>query len=150
MPTGKLSMPLLLALYLSPHTPSILNPFGMKKAHTYVDLDGDSEMASSPESEHDSQLGSRTPTDKARGSRFVGSELSPPGSQTRQAPEPLGLRFDKGTTKKDAVKEADKPGASWMNKRSEEEYQRAMEYVVDKDFSLRMCRLYSYTLPPLL
>lgn len=29
------------------------------------------------------------------------------------------------------------PGASWMNKRAEEEYQRAMEYVVDTDFSLR-------------
>jgi hypothetical protein len=28
------------------------------------------------------------------------------------------------------------PGASWMNKRAEEEYQRALEYVVDQDFSL--------------
>jgi hypothetical protein len=28
------------------------------------------------------------------------------------------------------------PGARWMNKRAEEEYQRAMEYIVDKDFNL--------------
>jgi hypothetical protein len=28
------------------------------------------------------------------------------------------------------------PGASWMNKRAEEEYHRAMEYVVDQDFNL--------------
>jgi hypothetical protein len=30
------------------------------------------------------------------------------------------------------------PGARWMNKRAEEEYQRAMEYIVDKDFNLGM------------
>lgn len=28
------------------------------------------------------------------------------------------------------------PGESWMNKRAEDDYQRALEYVVDKDFSL--------------
>ncbi|PGH00478.1 hypothetical protein AJ80_09169 [Polytolypa hystricis UAMH7299] len=28
------------------------------------------------------------------------------------------------------------PGASWNNKKAEEEYQRAMEYVVDLDFSI--------------
>lgn len=28
------------------------------------------------------------------------------------------------------------PGESWMNKRAEDDYQRALEYVVDRDFSL--------------
>ena len=31
------------------------------------------------------------------------------------------------------------PGESWMNKRAEDDYQRALEYVVDKDFSLSEC-----------
>lgn len=35
-------------------------------------------------------------------------------------------------------KTTEKPGASWMNKRAEEEYQRALENVVDRDFSLSM------------
>lgn len=29
-----------------------------------------------------------------------------------------------------------RPGETWMNKRAEDEYHRAMESVVDKDFSL--------------
>jgi hypothetical protein len=32
--------------------------------------------------------------------------------------------------------ESQHPGASWMNKRAEEEYQRAMEYVIDLDWNL--------------
>ena len=34
------------------------------------------------------------------------------------------------------------PGESWMNKRAEDDYQRALEYVVDKDFSLSECFLF--------
>lgn len=37
--------------------------------------------------------------------------------------------------------EQKQPGESWMNKRAEDEYQRALEYVVDKDFSLSECSL---------
>lgn len=36
----------------------------------------------------------------------------------------------------------DAPGASWMNKRAEEEYQRALEYVVDQEFNLGMLLIY--------
>lgn len=36
------------------------------------------------------------------------------------------------------------PGESWMNKRAEDDYQRALEYVVDKDFSLSECFIFSF------
>ncbi|KAL2819409.1 hypothetical protein BJX63DRAFT_381932 [Aspergillus granulosus] len=110
-----------------------------------TDPDGDSQMASSPESHHtlsdieDSQPGSRTPTrlSQATHPQFAGaSELSPPGSQTQatSAGGDLGStipRSESGTTDL-----SQQPGASWMSKRAEEEFQRAMEYVVDQDFSL--------------
>lgn len=32
------------------------------------------------------------------------------------------------------------PGGTWKNKRAQEEYQRAMEAVIDKDFNLRKSR----------
>lgn len=35
-----------------------------------------------------------------------------------------------------AQQQQQQPGASWMNKRAEEEYHRAMEYVIDQDFNL--------------
>ncbi|KAL1996572.1 hypothetical protein VTN49DRAFT_7437 [Thermomyces lanuginosus] len=35
------------------------------------------------------------------------------------------------------AKEQQQPGASWMNPRAQEEYNRAMEHVVDQDFSLK-------------
>lgn len=97
-----------------------------------------------------SPVGARTPTfDKPT------AELSPPGSQTASQPEnfgghggaslgsPLASSFEKlasdRTTAsgdgKSQVKEA--PGASWNNQRAQEEYARALESVVDKDFSLR-------------
>lgn len=40
------------------------------------------------------------------------------------------------------AQQMDAPGAAWMNKRAEEEYQRAMEYVVDHDFNLGMLLIY--------
>lgn len=43
-----------------------------------------------------------------------------------------------GLTSEPMVSENNRPGASWMNKRAEEEAHRALEFVVDKDFSLRM------------
>lgn len=106
-----------------------------------------------------SPAGARTPTfDKPL-------ELSPPGSQTAShhegfvssggfgaVPSSVGPSFsstfeklagDRGTagdgksstTLGNQVKEA--PGASWNNPRAQEEYNRAMESVVDRDFSLR-------------
>lgn len=35
-------------------------------------------------------------------------------------------------------KTAEPPGAAWKSKRVQEEYQRALEHVVDKDFNLGM------------
>ncbi|OKL60124.1 hypothetical protein UA08_04675 [Talaromyces atroroseus] len=110
-----------------------------------ADLDGDSEMLSSSESA--SPAGARTPTfDKPA------AELSPPGSQTASHHESggasLGSPFTSSLNKLAAdrataatatgtssqVKEA--PGASWNNQRAQEEYNRALESVVDNDFSL--------------
>ncbi|GFF25491.1 hypothetical protein IFM46972_01430 [Aspergillus udagawae] len=114
-----------------------------------TDLDGDSQMASSPESSTDSPAGSRTPTnnnslnDSTPG--FAGaSELSPPGSQTQnfsEATEMAALEKNRPSDFSTQVagqqqQQKRQPGARWMNKRAEEEYQRAMEYIVDKDFNL--------------
>lgn len=111
--------------------------------HLSTDLDGDSEMLSSSGSA--SPVGARTPTfDKPA------AELSPPGSQTASQHESFGVSssFDKlagghaaGNGKPSSVAGAqikEQPGASWNNQRAQEEYNRALESVVDKDFSLRM------------
>ncbi|PYI12473.1 hypothetical protein BO78DRAFT_392320 [Aspergillus sclerotiicarbonarius CBS 121057] len=114
-----------------------------------TDLDGDSQMASSPESSHapseDSHPGARTPTNKLPSARppFGGSELSPPGSQPHASTLggqgksfPPGLIDSPLATQTQQADQQTAPGASWMNKRAEEEYQRAMEYVIDQDFNL--------------
>ncbi|KAL4782830.1 hypothetical protein BJX76DRAFT_358548 [Aspergillus varians] len=104
-----------------------------------TDADGDSQMASSPESNRSlSEIGagSRTPThhSQATNPQFAGaSELSPPGSQPQSI---SGKAKDFPSTEGGTTSSAQQPGASWMNKRAEEEYQRAMEYVVDLDFNL--------------
>ncbi|PLB55100.1 hypothetical protein P170DRAFT_432641 [Aspergillus steynii IBT 23096] len=96
-------------------------------------------MASSPESAQlpsdGSQAGSRTPTRTTSNPPAGGlSELSPPGSQTQPTFTNVGSSVP-GTTPGSTAPE-DQPGAMWLNKRAEEEYQRAMEFVVDKDFNL--------------
>ncbi|EEA20332.1 conserved hypothetical protein [Talaromyces marneffei ATCC 18224] len=113
-----------------------------------ADLDGDSEMLSSSGSE--SPIGARTPTfDKP-------TELSPPGSQTASHHESFGgdsntlgsgagagpsssitSAFDKLAGDIKAAQGKDAPGASWNNQRAQEEFNRALESVVDRDFSLR-------------
>lgn len=120
-------------------------------------------MLSSPESEKfaSGPNGPRTPrAPSGLTEQYPASELSPPGSQdvqsSKQQKQPhrqqqqqeagdegLGLgsasaafaNSRKGIEGKD-TEAVNTPGASWMNKRAEEEYQRAMEYVVDRDFSL--------------
>lgn len=96
--------------------------------------------------------GSRTPTfDKP-------TELSPPGSQTASHHDSFGgagnalgsgagagasssftSAFDKlaGDGSKSGVQGKDAPGASWNNQRAQEEFTRASENVVDREFSLR-------------
>lgn len=123
------------------------------------DYDGDSQMASSPESS--SQPGTRTPTTNLPPGTNTNTpapaatgtaELSPPGSQ-QQAHKTAGGRagggveMDKSGTAATTTAAGHpqnqqqqslqrRPGESWMNKRAEDDYQRAMESVVDKDFSL--------------
>ncbi|KAL4888303.1 hypothetical protein BDV59DRAFT_188781 [Aspergillus ambiguus] len=115
-----------------------------------TDPDGDSQMASSPESTHnlpfeDSPAGARTPTNTIPRSQFAGaaSELSPPGSQTQPMSMDIRGIMGQGMSMAEAATEAmTSAGAqqqklpSWMTKRAEEEYQRSMEYVVDQGFSL--------------
>ncbi|KAL4945405.1 hypothetical protein BDV06DRAFT_184838 [Aspergillus oleicola] len=110
-----------------------------------TDPDGDSQMASSPESNHslsDIDAGTRTPTQTTNPSaQFNGgaSELSPPGSQTQTSSDMGNLNSSakgSGPDGRSGADSAQQPGASWMNKRAEEEYQRAMEFVVDLDFNL--------------
>ncbi|EAL89617.2 uncharacterized protein AFUA_4G11750 [Aspergillus fumigatus Af293] len=117
-----------------------------------TDLDGDSQMASSPESSVGSPAGSRTPTNNISlddsASVFVGaSELSPPGSQTQNFSDvtetaalekngPSDFSSQVAGQQQQEQQQQRQPGARWMNKRAEEEYQRAMEYIIDKDFNL--------------
>ncbi|KAL4752984.1 hypothetical protein BDW72DRAFT_170105 [Aspergillus terricola var. indicus] len=107
-----------------------------------TDPDGDSQMASSPESTHsfaDMDAGSRTPTQQIHTTspRFAGaSELSPPGSQTQPAGGMINLTKGISGAEGGTGESKQHPGASWMNKRAEEEYQRAMEHVIDLDWNL--------------
>ncbi|PYH99071.1 hypothetical protein BO71DRAFT_314936, partial [Aspergillus ellipticus CBS 707.79] len=116
------------------------------------DPDGDSQMASSPESSQalseDSRPGARTPTNRLSSVRppFGGSELSPPGSQTQTTTlDGQGKSFGSGAfidsplatqMQQPSLDQQAAPGASWTSKRAKEEEQRAMEYVVDQDFNL--------------
>jgi hypothetical protein len=136
-----------------------LTPDLMPNAHTHnPDLDGDSEMMSSSESSETSNP--QTPTDhqpSTQAAHFAGTELSPPGSQDaasgdsamagcggerRESENITSASFGADNIEKEKGAEPgradirNEPGAAWMNKRAEEEYQRAMEYVVDRDFSL--------------
>ncbi|CAI7637216.1 unnamed protein product [Penicillium pancosmium] len=117
-------------------------------AHDSKDPDGDSEMASSVDSVHtDSDgagNGARTPTRQVHASAATAaaatSELSPPGSQPQTIPGlstvgALGSLGDLDSTQANG-KGFDAPIASWKSKRSQEEYQRAMENVIDQDFNL--------------
>ncbi|KAL1964712.1 hypothetical protein VTN77DRAFT_6738 [Rasamsonia byssochlamydoides] len=106
-----------------------------------TDIDGDSEMLSSSGSA--SPSGARTPTETR--AHFTGSELSPPGSQTTLQHggtgaagfEKIGESQTPTDGKAQTTEQKEQPGASWMNQRAQEEYQRALESVVDKDFSLQ-------------
>lgn len=102
-------------------------------------------------SESASPTGARTPTETSTRLN-AGSELSPPGSQTASQYEDTGPSVEslaaggletaaerRGSKdgKSQSTQLNDQPGASWMNQRAQEEYNRALEAVIDKDFSLR-------------
>lgn len=79
-------------------------------------------------------------------------ELSPPGSQGppgQDTPGPFGTEDGRGTrsmlntetaknqaTDKGSSVVRGEPGASWMNKKAEDEYKRASEHLVDQEFRL--------------
>ncbi|CAI7568907.1 unnamed protein product [Penicillium glandicola] len=108
------------------------------------DPDGDSTMTSSIDSirpDDGTRAGARTPTGTAQASSsgVDVSELSPPGSQTKQ--EAGASVGDIGTAleqsgEQPAEKTFESNLAAWKSKRAQEDYQRAMEYLVDKDFKL--------------
>jgi len=99
-----------------------------------------------------------TPTQDLRPSA-PSPELSPPMSQDQpgDASAPSGLQAEDPMTSNALVvggeaerpvngtkgarpfkdDEQDQPGGKWKNKRAQDEYSRAMESVVDKDFNLR-------------
>ncbi|KGO58565.1 hypothetical protein PEX1_006810 [Penicillium expansum] len=108
------------------------------------DPDGDSTMTSSIDSirpDDSARTGARTPTGIAQASSagVDVSELSPPGSQTKQ--EAGASVGDIGTTLEQrggqpTEKMVESNLAAWKSKRAQEDYQRATEYLVDKDFKL--------------
>ena len=105
-------------------------------------------MASSVDSVHtDSDgigNGARTPTRQSHASATAtaaaASELSPPGSQPQTIPD-LNTVGEFGNQKEGSLSQLNAQGpdasiASWKSKRAQEEYQRAMENVIDQDFNL--------------
>ncbi|KAJ5564579.1 hypothetical protein N7513_000821 [Penicillium frequentans] len=103
------------------------------------DPDGDSEMASSVDSVSDVPgNGARTPTHNPQATAAAASELSPPGSQPQQAPSITATNKPKGpelVTGNGLAKATDHVVAAWKGKRAKEDFQRAMDHVVDKDFN---------------
>ncbi|KAJ5504198.1 hypothetical protein N7463_007072 [Penicillium fimorum] len=108
------------------------------------DPDGDSTMTSSVDSirpDDSARTGARTPTgtNQASSAGADVSELSPPGSQTKQEVDAsvgdisTALEHSGGQP---AEKTFESNVAAWKSKRAQEDYQRAMEYLVDKDFKL--------------
>ncbi|EPS33605.1 hypothetical protein PDE_08567 [Penicillium oxalicum 114-2] len=109
------------------------------------DPDGDSEMTSSagsPRSDSDAlDTGARTPT-RHHSAMAPLSELSPPGSQPQQLLD-TSISADEGLasmaepqTDGASGKGSELAGAAWNSKRAQDEYHRAMEQVIDKDFNL--------------
>jgi hypothetical protein len=96
----------------------------------------------SPHSESDgADTGARTPTHNAQAAAPT-SELSPPGSQPQQIPD-ISSTTDYGPRTEAEPrnlpgKGPEQPVAAWKTKRAQDEYQRAMEQVIDKDFNLSM------------
>ncbi|KAJ5679468.1 hypothetical protein N7462_007712 [Penicillium macrosclerotiorum] len=86
--------------------------------------------------------GTRTPTRNLQVSAAAAapSELSPPGSQPQHLPEISKAGDFKPVSEADpsqlSGKGGEPPIAAWKSKRSQDEFQRAMEHVIDKDFNL--------------
>ncbi|KAF3389389.1 hypothetical protein F1880_004167 [Penicillium rolfsii] len=100
-------------------------------------------MASSVSSSHSDSdgvdTGARTPTHNTQATAPA-SELSPPGSQPQQIADISATTDYRPRTEAEPGnffgKVSENPVASWKSKRAQDEYQRAMEQVIDKDFNL--------------
>lgn len=66
------------------------------------------------------------------------SELSPPGSHTQAESAAAAQPLRPGNQVPATGRNTEPAVAAWKTKRAQEDYQRAMEYVVDRDFSLGM------------
>ena len=98
--------------------------------------------------------GARTPTRQVHASTAAAaaSELSPPGSQpTLTDPIPNLATFGGVEALKysDSIQQGngqpfDVPVAAWKGKRAQEEYQRAMDNVIDQNFNLSMSILLAF------
>ena len=108
-------------------------------------------MASSADSVHSDSdaigIGARTPThlvqpSSAAAAAAAASELSPPGSQSQHIPDISAVNdfrnIELGSNQAYS-REPEPPIAEWKSKRAQEEFQRAMEKVVDRDFNLSSC-----------
>jgi len=119
-----------------------------------MDADGDSHMDSSSSSDSDSMFPTEndptTPqqgaSQAARFSNVHGSELSPPHSEERGAdanPQDVMDTLDTdaaGHELSRKEKQAQEPGWAWKNPKAREECDRSLEYVLDRNFSLRESR----------
>ncbi|OQD72378.1 hypothetical protein PENDEC_c021G01802 [Penicillium decumbens] len=112
-----------------------------KMAIDSKDLDGDSEMASSIDSlltdSDGNEAGARTPTIFTH-TPAAASKLSPPGSQQQIPDNPATVdpKEVEGNAAQKTRAGSEQHLAPWQTKRAQEDYQRAMEHVVDKDFNL--------------
>lgn len=96
-------------------------------------------MTSSIDSIRDDRAGARTPTGNAQASTTNPSEISPPGSQTQGIGGSTTVhRTPLGDLTGQAESSANPLVGAWRTKRAQEDYQRAMEFVIDKGFSLGM------------
>lgn len=103
----------------------------------------------SPHSESDGvDTGARTPTHNTQAAAPT-SELSPPGSQPQQIPDISSTTDYRPRTEVEPDnlpgKGPELPVAAWKTKRAQDEYQRAMEQVIDKDFNLSMLWIELYS-----
>lgn len=104
-----------------------------------IDLDGDSTMTSAIDPIRPSD-DPHTPTGNVPASftEINSSELSPPGSNTQAESGAAAQPLRPGDQVPATGKNTEPAVAAWKSKRAQEDYQRAMEFVVDRDFNLRM------------
>ena len=102
----------------------------------------DSENMFPAEHQHDPITPQQGESYVTRLTKAIGSELSPPQSQERgdEASMPnlvdnTNVHAPEASSRKE--REMKEPGWGWKNPKAREEYERSMEFVLDRQFSLR-------------